>query len=257
MYSKKNKISRADFLKTSGAALGGVVTLSHYACSGDLSSLKELMIEGKINYSLVVPAQANTKEKNAARELQYHLSKISKILNVVNEEKYSGENAIYLGNTDFAKVAGVGSASLAEDAYLFKPLDKNLIISGGAENGLLNGVYSLLEFFGFRKYSADDPVMTPESIDFSLPQNELKVPLIKYRTTSYYDARDNDYQAWHKLSSRDTWGMFVHTFEVLISPEKYGKTHPEYFSVIDGESKTVSFLEEICFSSISSLLSDL
>ena len=46
MRLKKNKISRADFIKTSGAALGGVVTLSHYACSGDLSSLKELIIGG-------------------------------------------------------------------------------------------------------------------------------------------------------------------------------------------------------------------
>ena len=47
MYSNKNKISRADFLKTSGAALGGVVTLSHYACSGDMNSLKELIILGE------------------------------------------------------------------------------------------------------------------------------------------------------------------------------------------------------------------
>ena len=41
--------SRADFIKTAGAVLGGVVTLSHYACSGDFRSLKELMIEHYID----------------------------------------------------------------------------------------------------------------------------------------------------------------------------------------------------------------
>src|SRR5690606_24221003 len=38
---------------------------------------------------------------------------------------------------------------------------------------------------------------------------------------------------WHKVSSRDDWGLFVHTFNRLLSPEEYGKTHPEYFSLID------------------------
>ena len=39
--------------------------------------------------------------------------------------------------------------------------------------------------------------------------------------------------------------MFVHTFELLISPEKYGKTNPEYFSLIDGERNPVT---QLCLS---------
>ena len=245
MYSKKNKISRADFIKTSGAVLGGVVTLCHYACSGDFRSLKELMIEGKTAYNIVIPKQANPKEKNAALKLQSYLSKVSQSLEVLNEEEYNGEHAIYIGNTAFAKAAGQGSTALEEDAYLFQRLDNNLIIAGGVENGLLNGVYSLLEFFGFRKYSADDPLLLPTTNAFSFPKDELKTPRIKYRTTNYYDARDADYESWHKLSSTDSWGMFVHTFELLITPEKYGKTNPEYFSLIDGERNPVT---QLCLS---------
>ena len=124
MYSNKNKISRAYFLKTSGAALGGVVTLSHYACSRNMNSLKELIIRGKTNYNLVVPAHADAREKKAAQQLQFYLSKVSKALQVVNEEEYSGENAI----------TGNGSPkpqldSFVEDAYLFQRLDNNLIIA--------------------------------------------------------------------------------------------------------------------------------
>tara|TARA_B100000963_G_scaffold324987_1_gene310896 strand:- start:470 stop:2806 length:2337 start_codon:yes stop_codon:yes gene_type:complete len=245
MYLNKNKISRSDFLKTSGVAIGGVVALSHYACSGDINSLKELIIQGKTNFNLVLPIKANDKEKEAAQKMQFYLSKVWKSLEVLNEEEYSGENGIFLGKTVFAKNAGVDSFLLEEDAYFFKRLDYNLIIAGGAENGLLNGVYSLLEFFGFRKYSADDPLLLPEKNTFSFPRDELKTPMIKYRTTNYYDARDADYKSWHKLSCSDSWGMFVHTFELLISPEKYGKTHPEYFSLIDGERNPVT---QLCLS---------
>ena len=176
--------------------------------------------------------------------MQFYLSKVWKGFEVLNEEEYSGKNAIFW-KTVFAKTAGVELFLLEEDAYLFKRLDNNLIIAGGAENGLLNGVYSLLEFFGFRKYSADDPLLLPEKNAFSFPKDELKTPRIKYRTTNYYDARDADYKSWHKLSSSDSWGMFVHTFELLISPEKYGKTHPEYFSLIDGERNPVT---QLCLS---------
>jgi hypothetical protein len=245
MSPKGNKISRVDFIKNSGAVLGGLFTLSHYACSVDLSSLKELIIEGNANYSLVIPVKFNDKEKNAAQQLQLHLSKISKALKVVNEEDYSGENGIYLGNTDFAKFAGIETSLLGEDGYLFERLDNNLVIAGGKVNGLLNGVYSLLEYFGFRKFSADDPLLLPDAKSISLPKDELKVPLIKYRTTNYFDTRDTDYKSWHKLSSTDSWGMFVHTFELLITPEKYGKTHPEYFSLIDGERNPVT---QLCLS---------
>lgn len=245
MYPLTNKISRSDFLKTSGAALGGMFTLSHYACIGEMGSLKQLMIEGKTNYSLVLPFQATGEERQAAEKLQLFLSKMTQRINIVNEQEYNGKNAIYLGNTDFARATGVESASLEGEAYVFKRMDNNLIISGGGEKGLLNGVYSLLESFGFRKYSADDAVMIPKEESLRLPEDELKVPRIKYRTTNYYDARDETYATWHKLSSTDSWGLFVHTFEVLVPPEKYGKNHPEFYSLIDGERNTVT---QLCLS---------
>jgi uncharacterized protein DUF4838 len=43
----------------------------------------------------------------------------------------------------------------------------------------------------------------------------------------------------------DDWGLFVHTFQTLIPPKKYGKTHPEYFSLIDGERSPVT---QLCLS---------
>ena len=42
------------------------------------------------------------------------------------------------------------------------------------------------------------------------------------------------YAAWHKLNTRDDWGLFVHTFRTLVPPEKYFDEHPEYFSLLKG-----------------------
>ena len=170
-------------------------------------------------------------------------------LTVVREDRYQGENAIYLGNTLTASAAQ--SVTLETKLPWKRTAIKSIVwgmtfyLQEGRKRACFMGVYSLLESFGFRKYSADDAVMLPTTASFTLPENEVKIPGIKYRTTSYYDARDEAYAAWHKLSSRDSWGLFVHTFEVLVPPEKYGKTHPEYFSLIDGERNPVT---QLCLS---------
>ena len=115
---------------------------------GQYKFSQELIIQGKTNYSLVLPTNSNEKEGKAAHQLQFYLSKMSKALKVFNEDEYKGDNAIYIGKTNFAKTAEVDSDLLDEDAYFFKQVGNNLVIAGGIENGLMNGVYSLLEFFG-------------------------------------------------------------------------------------------------------------
>ncbi len=246
MNNKKSGISRSNFLKTSGILIGGIAILLNYSCSGNLRSDDKLNIEGRKDYTIVLPAQARSIEEEAAKQLQQYLSKMSKTaLPIVEEGEYNGINAIYIGNTDYAKARDIDFEKLKKDGYLFKRFDNNLIIAGGSQNGVLYGVYSLLESIGFRKYTADDDVQIPSGNEITLPQNDVIVPYIKYRTTSYYDAGNPEYASWHKLSSRDTWGLFVHTFEVLIPPEKFGKTHPEYFSLINGKRNPVT---QLCLS---------
>ena len=246
MNNKKKGISRSNFLKTSGIILYGFAILTNYACSGNSMSDDKLIIEGRKEYTIVLPTKADSIEKEAAKQLQQYLSKMSKIaLPIVEEGEYNGKNAIYIGNTDYAKAMDIDFETLKEDGYIFKRFDKNLIIAGGSQNGVLYGVYSLLESIGFRKYTSDDDVQIPEGNEITLAKDDVIVPYIKYRTTSYYDARNPEYASWHKLSSRDSWGLFVHTFQVLIPPEEYGKTHPEYFSLINGKRNPVT---QLCLS---------
>ena len=226
--------------------LGGIAVLPNYSCSENLMSVDKLIIEGRTDYTIVIPDDNGSMEMEAANQLQHYLSKMSGVsLPVVTENEYQGKNAIYLGATDFSRAKGIDLEPLENNGYVFERHKDNLVIAGGSEKGVLYGVYSFLESVGFRKYSRDDEVKIPNGKEIDLPKNKVSIPVIKYRTTSYYDARDAEYASWHKHSSRDTWGLFVHTFEVLVPPEKYGKTHPEYFSLIDGKRNPVT---QLCLS---------
>ena len=111
---------------------------------------------------------------------------------------------------------------------------RNLIIAGGTGKGVLYGVYGLLEMWGFGCIPPH-AIHVPNAGSINIPKNALVVvPAVQYRTTSYADTRDPEYTDWHRLSSRDDWGLFVHTFNELVSPDQYGKTHPEYFSLVNG-----------------------
>src|SRR5690606_17449370 len=96
------------------------------------------------------------------------------------------------------------------------------------------GVYDLLEAVGFRMYSPEYTYI-PKNDAAAFPgQERVVAPKVTYRTTSYSRMGDQQLSDWHKVSSRDDWGLFVHTFNTLLSPEEYGRTHPEYFSLING-----------------------
>src|SRR5690606_19666035 len=117
--------------------LGGLALLPNYGCLGDLMSKDKLKIEGRTDYAIVFAANANSLEKEAARQLQQYLSKMSKIaLPIVEEREYKGKNAIYVGQTDFAKSQDINSDKLKKDEYVIKVFENNFVIAGGSENGV-------------------------------------------------------------------------------------------------------------------------
>ncbi|MFI5192653.1 MAG: DUF4838 domain-containing protein [Chitinophagales bacterium] len=190
------------------------------------------------DYKIVIPAQAGPMERQAAQQLQQYLSEISTTaIPVIEETEFRGNHAIYIGRTDYANAQKIDFTRLSEDGYVYKSVGNHFIIAGGARKGTLYGVYDLLEVLGFRRYS---PAYThiPEADAIRFPKKEMKIaPLIRYRTTSYSQMGNPEYADWHKLSSRDDWGLFVHTFNVLVPPAEYGSAHPEYYSLINGERR--------------------
>jgi hypothetical protein len=231
---KVKSISRLNFLKNTGIVAAGLTFLPNLLSAALKDSLlgRQVALDGILDYQIIIPLRAELIEKEAALALQQYLSKLSKkAIPIASEGESKFINGIYLGETDYAKTRQINSSKIPEAGFIRKIDGDNFIIAGGAKRGLLFGVYDLLEELGFRKYS-------PETADAGdspfYPNDKIIEPKIKYRTTSYSQMADQEYSDWHKLSSRDDWGLFVHTFNTLVPQQKYAISHPEYYSLIDG-----------------------
>jgi len=235
MESSKN-ITRLDFLKNSGLIAAGFTFLPHslLATVKKPEESEEVSIRKLAGYQIIVPDQASPVEQQAAEKLQHYLAELShKDLVLKKEGDYRSGPAFFIGQTRYAQTRKVDLKQLKEDGFAYHPSEKNLIIAGSTGKGVLYGIYGLLELWGFRMYTSTS-LRTPDAGSISIPKKSLVVvPVVQYRTTSYRDTRDPEYTDWHRLSSRNNWGLFVHTFNELVPPGQYGKTHPEYYSLIN------------------------
>jgi len=236
MNSYKN-MTRLDFLKYSGLMTAGFTFLPHaaWATVNTPQGGYPVSIDKLAEYQIVVPDQANPVEQQAAEKLQHYVTEMSRKNMVVKKEgEYRSGPAFFLGQTRYAKTRKIDFKKLKEDGFIYHPVGKDLIVAGGTGKGTLYGIYGLLEMWGFRMYTST-AIDVPHASSISIPKTEMvAVPVVQYRTTSYRDTRDPEYTDWHRLSSRNDWGLFVHTFNELVPPDQYGKTHPEYFSLING-----------------------
>ena len=235
---KNRDISRLNFLKNTSIVAAGLTFLPGLVSSKLRDSLlgKSIATGNILDYQIVIPSLVSSIEKQAAQQLQKYLSKLTvKPIPITEEGKTTVINGIYLGETEFAKANEINFNQLPEAGFINKTTGDNIIIAGGSKKGLLFGVYDLLEDLGFRKYGTDEAA-SPKIKTFEPAQGtKTYEPLVKYRTTSYSSMADQEYSDWHKLSSRDDWGLFVHTFNTLVPQKVYAKTHPEYYSLIDGK----------------------
>lgn len=236
MKSHKN-ITRLDFLKISSLTAAGFSFLPHsvLAMAKNSEQSYAVNINKLAAYQIIIPDQANSVEQQAAEKLQHYLAELlRKNLVLRKEGDYESGPAFLIGGTQYAKTRRVDFKLLKEDGFAYHPAGENLVIAGGAGKGVLYGTYGLLELWGFRMYTPTS-FHTPDAGSVSIPKSEVVVvPGVDYRTTSYRATRDPEYTDWHRLSSRNDWGLFVHTFNELVPPDKYGKTHSEYFSLING-----------------------
>jgi hypothetical protein len=231
------KISRHDFLKNAGLLAAGATVMPDAFLSAMEGAQAGVTISraNLASYSIVVPDDATATDQHAVEELQHYLAQSSQVtLTVKKEAEHRSGPAFFVGLTHRAKDLHVDFKALGQDGFAFYPAGKSLIVAGGTGKGTLYGVYGLLEFWGFRMYTSA-AIQMPKTAALRLPAKAVVVPQITYRTTSYRDTRDAKYTDWHRLNSRDDWGLFVHTFNELVPPDQYGTTHPEYFSLVNGK----------------------
>ena len=130
-----------------------------------------------------------------------------------------------------------------EDGFRLTSDGSLFFIRGGKGSGTINGVITILEnYFGVQYFAANTCSYEKRS-DLKLPENlnHTENPGFRYRQTQAYSiAKDPMYKTWHRLEEPGeifAAGYWVHTFDRILPSNKFGKTHPEYYSFINGERR--------------------
>ena len=151
---------------------------------------------GVSNYTIVIPKNYTVKEKNAAEELSLIFRKATNIgLKIVKENEYSGQNAIYIGNTDYRyQVDGEYDDSVLDvSGFRIKTVDKNIVIYGHTDFGTMYGVYGFLtdlvnfEPFTQTYFYVDENLTEIKLYDYDVTD----IPDIQIRLSGYSYVRED------------------------------------------------------------------
>lgn len=138
------------------------------------------------------------------------------------------------------------NSTIQENAFIIKSDEKNIELIGSNEKTLRYAVYTLLETWGFRKFTTKDTFI-PKLKQLSFPKNSSQTykPSFEYRALFYPDCYDEAFRDWHKLDWHiNDFGIWGHTFYKLLSAKTYFKTNPEFFALYEGQRNT----ESLCMS---------
>ena len=186
------------------------------------------------SYVIVVKENENSTTIRSAHQLQNYWKKISdkdiEILSEVNNKK-----PIFIGISYASSLQRKQLDSLKSDGFIIDINDSSLRLMGKNPIGDLYAVNTLLEDELGCMMLAPREAYIPkkEQISFN-NSNRVYNPAFNFRRILFPAQKDKTYREWYKLEELDEWGMFVHTFQHLIPPEKYYEQHPEYFSLVNG-----------------------
>jgi len=131
---------------------------------------------------------------------------------------------------------------ISENSFLIESNEQDIHITAPNEKLLRYGIYTLLEYWGFRKFTANVEYI-PETTFLAFPKNskQLHSPSFEYRAMLYPDAYDEDFRDWHKLDWHlNDFGIWGHSFDRLLPPKENFPTHPDFFALYEGKRRTES-----------------
>jgi hypothetical protein len=174
--------------------------------------------------------------QGAARILKLYLEKsVSKPFEITTKrQKESDVSEIILEISNDKK--------LKANEFSIKSDSKSIYITAPNQKYLRYAVYTLLEIWEFRKFTATETYI-PKVTQFTFAKNTSKIyqPSFDYRALFYPDCYDEDFRDWHKLDWHiDDFGLWGHSFSMLVPPKEYFKNNPKLFALYEGERNTES-----------------
>ena len=180
--------------------------------------------------SRIVLSDNEENSKQAAMLLQDFVKRISGTeLPIEQTERHRKGDIVIGGRTDLA----------GEDGFTISTRDGQLHIQSGGDKGAVYGIVTLLEDYLNVRYYAKDTYTLDKTASITVPEiNRSETPAFRYRQTYSYGNEDPVYKMWFRLEEPNGTfvpRMWVHTFGRILPAGRFGKEHPEYYSLIDGK----------------------
>ncbi|MCA9133542.1 MAG: DUF4838 domain-containing protein, partial [Planctomycetales bacterium] len=234
-----------------------------------------LVRDGRSLAMIVLPAQPEMLEGQAAAELQRYVREITgRTLPILNEpahaEGFGAYNepqkldgyGIWLGRTQAAESAQftLTEERLGRDGYAAQADDKGLVVVGRCPLGTLFGVYDIIEReFGVRWFVPDEQqrILTPQREQIWVEQDPIGAVVPRADSLSVGTFRKEFKPSFeHRWVREGTWALrnrmnvwvkvngqtvgvnykwYGHTITALIPPHEHFAEHPEWFALVQGK----------------------
>ena len=230
------------------------------AAGDDRERSRTLVFDGKPMAMITVAPDAPDTVRDAVRDLQAYIEKMSGARLPIEHSGQGPEYRILVGRMPAVEqcVADLDTYDLGHDGIVVKSFPNRLVLTGQSDGsssrwtgqtdcGTPNAVYYFLETLGCRWYMpGEDGEVVPRKTTIEVPALDVvsKPDFLSRCIGGWAAARVNekvseDFQVWTKRNrlgkNRYHEG---HSLLGLLNPKEYFESHPEYFSLIDGERQS-------------------
>jgi len=209
------------------------------------------------NWDIITAEDAPPSEIYAAEEFQSHVARASNIrLPIVHQpdSAASRQHHIFIGSSPAMCAGNVGFSTdeFEEEDFRIIVRDDNIAIAGSPQvgaRGTLYGVYTFLEDYVGVRFLTVDHTYVPAIGTWRVigPLDRFYHPQLRFRWSYYGETNRNPAFATRirvntvatdaKLGGKTGLNLISHSFFHYLPSQKYGKEHPEYFALVDGERK--------------------
>lgn len=205
-----------------------------------------LIEKDKVNTAIVIPNSSNNTTKNLAQELQSYFKKITnKVVPIIMQGQSFNGVKIFIGQ----KPEGKETINNQHPEYLsIINQDGNIYLYGKNATTTSFAVYTFIENqLGVRWFApGPDWTFVPSLDNIRLNFKSYSIaPSISPRFWSGY-GYNNDYKKWNtnnkitNTEETEPWRSFQNNIFRIFPPDKYSKSHPEYYALINNKRKIPS-----------------
>ena len=194
------------------------------------------------NAVIAISLNSSLKELSAAKFLQRYIEKsthatlpIKKLSHPFTTRKNTIH--IWIGDTEYSNNICQNIDKLKGDSFVISVIDSNnIVIKGGSDWGTMFGVYEFLEkYIGIRwLFPGELGEYIPKKANIPIPAKTV-VQQPAFFSRHLGGLIEQDHLIWANRNKMHVNINFHHNLSKLFPPEKYYKSHPEFFPLINGK----------------------